>query len=160
MRDLIIVGGGAAGLASAIYAARYKLDTLLISKHGGAAIGAPWIENYPGFEKIAGMDLISKFEAQAANLGIETISEEVTSISKKKNSFVVEAGNKKYESKTIILALGREKTRLNLENESKYLGRGISYCATCDAPVFNGKTVAVVGGSIGARRSRPGSAVT
>ena len=80
MLDLIIVGGGAAGLAAGIYAARYKLDSIMISKPGGAALDAPWVENYPGFESISGMELISKFEKQVKGLGIDIVDEEVRTI--------------------------------------------------------------------------------
>ena len=93
MRDLIIVGGGAAGLAATIYAARYKLDTLLISKPGGAALDAPWVENYPGFDSISGMELISKFEKQVKALGVEIISEEVTGLEKKGDDFYKRKGD-------------------------------------------------------------------
>ncbi|UCH12270.1 MAG: FAD-dependent oxidoreductase [Candidatus Omnitrophota bacterium] len=153
MRDLIIVGGGAAGLAAGIYAARYKLHTLLISKPGGAALDAPWVENYPGFDSISGMELISKFEKQVKDLGVEVIGEEVKSITKKGDEFVITTNKKDYESKTVILALGREKNKLDVPGEADYAGKGVSYCATCDAPLFSGKIAGVVGGANSAAKS-------
>ncbi|MBW2984084.1 FAD-dependent oxidoreductase [Candidatus Woesearchaeota archaeon] len=153
MLDLIIVGGGAAGLAAGLYAARYKLDTLLISKPGGAALDAPWVENYPGFESISGMELIAKFEKQVKGLGIKIIEEEVKGIAKKGKDFAVKTKNKGYKSKTVILALGREKNRLNVKGEADYTGKGVSYCATCDAPLFSSKVVGVVGGANSAAKS-------
>ena len=153
MLDLIIVGGGAAGLAAGIYAARYKLDSIMISKPGGAALDAPWVENYPGFESISGMELISKFEKQVKGLGVDIVDEEVRTIAKKGKTFVVKTKNKKYESKTLILSLGREKNKLNVKGESDFAGRGVSHCATCDAPMFTDKVVGVVGGANSAAKS-------
>lgn len=153
MHDLIIVGGGAAGLAAGIYAARYKLDTVMISKPGGAALDAPWVENYPGFDSISGMELISKFEKQMKGLGIDIIGEDVKGVTKKENKFVVSTNKKDYESKTVILALGREKNKLNVPGEADYSGKGVSYCATCDGPLFGDKVVGVVGGANSAAKS-------
>ncbi|MBW2980564.1 FAD-dependent oxidoreductase [Candidatus Woesearchaeota archaeon] len=153
MHDLIIVGGGAAGLAAGIYAARYKLDTVMISKLGGAALDAPWVENYPGFDSISGMELISKFEKQVKGLGVNIIGEEVKGITKKGDKFVITTGKKEYESKTVILALGREKNKLNVPGEADFAGKGVSYCATCDGPLFGGKVVGVVGGANSAAKS-------
>jgi thioredoxin reductase (NADPH) len=153
MLDTIIVGGGAAGLAAGIYAARYKLDTLLISKAGGSALDAPWVENYPGFDSISGMELILRFEKQAKNLGIKIVDDHVNKVEKKSKYYVVKTNKKEYKSKTVILALGRKKNRLNIKGESEYAGRGVSYCATCDAPLFGNKIVGVVGGANSAAKS-------
>ncbi len=151
--DLIIIGAGPAGLASAIYATRYKLKTIVFGKElGGQAVHAYKIENYPGFKLISGQELMKKMQEQVKSLGIKISEEKVIDITKikekkEKNNFIVSTHNKKYEAKTIILALGTERKKLNLPNEDKFLGKGVSYCATCDTPFFKNKIVAVVGGS-------------
>ncbi|MBS3172449.1 thioredoxin-disulfide reductase [Candidatus Woesearchaeota archaeon] len=146
--DVIIVGGGAAGLTAAIYTCRKKLKTAVISLDlGGQTMLTNHIENYPGFDLIPGPELMSKFEQQASKFGAEIIMGEVESIKKKKNSFSVELKTKeKYESKTVILAFGKTARRLNIPGEDKFFGRGVSTCATCDAPFYKEKTVAVIGG--------------
>jgi thioredoxin reductase (NADPH) len=154
MRDLIIVGGGAAGLAAGIYSIRYKLDTLLISKFvGGAALDAPWVENYPGLDNVSGMELMAKFEKHAKVAGVEITEENISSITKEKDHFLLKTKNNEYKSKTVILALGREKNKLDVKGEKKYAGKGVSYCTTCDCLLFGGKTVGVVGGANSAAKS-------
>jgi thioredoxin reductase (NADPH) len=147
MYDVIIVGGGPAGLTAAIYSARNKFKTLVLARDKGVLSYAHTIENYPGFKSISGLELIEKFEEQAKEFGAEVKNEEVLRISKEEDKFKVKTREQVYEAKTIILALGTEKAKLNIENEDKFIGRGISYCATCDAPFFKNKIVAVVGGS-------------
>lgn len=148
MYDLIIVGGGAAGLSAGIYAARYKLNTLLISKDtGGTALDAAWVENYPGFDNISGMELMARFEKHAKGLGIKVELDEILEIKKKKEHFIVKTKKKEYETKMVILALGREKNKLDVKGEREYAGKGVSYCATCDGPLFNDRVVGVVGGA-------------
>jgi thioredoxin reductase (NADPH) len=144
MYDVIIIGCGAAGLTAAIYAARYNLKTLVIFKEfGGSIIGASIIENFPGFKEISGIELMKRMKEQARNLGVDFQEGDVIDI---KNKFtVIIKGNKKFKSKTLILALGTRRKKLNLSNEDRYIGLGISYCATCDAPFYKNKTVAVVG---------------
>jgi len=144
MYDTIIIGCGAAGLTAAIYAARYNLKTLVIYKDfGGTIIDASIVENFPGFKEISGIELMKKMKEQAQNLGVEFHDGEVIDI---KNKFdVIVKGNKKFTGKTLILALGTRRRRLNLPNEDKYIGLGISYCATCDAPFYKDKTIVVVG---------------
>lgn len=146
--DVIIIGGGAAGLTAAIYTCRKKLKTAIISLDlGGQTMLTNHIENYPGFESISGPELMSKFEQQASKFGAEIFMGEVESIKKKKDSFTVELKNKeKYESKTIVLAFGKTARRMNVPGEDKFFGRGVSTCATCDAPFYKDKTVAVIGG--------------
>lgn len=144
--DLVIVGAGPAGLTAAIYAARYKLRTLVIGKDAGLASYAHTIENYPGFSSISGIELLKKMKDQATSLGVKIIENEVKEI-KKDKGFIVFTENKKYKAKAVILALGTERKKLNLPEEAKFLGKGISYCATCDAPMFKNKVVAVIGGS-------------
>lgn len=138
--DLIVIGAGAAGMTAALYAERYKLKILVIGKEiGGYLIYASEIENYPGFNKINGVELIKKIKEQIKSKIIET---EVTSIENKKSVFVI---NKKFECKAIILATGTERRKLGI-GEDKFIGKGVAFCATCDAPLFQGKTVAVIGG--------------
>lgn len=145
MYDVSVIGGGAAGISAAIYSARYKLNTLLISKDiGGLTLIAHLVENYPGFKSITGPELMNKFEEHLKSYNVTIKKEEVYSIKKNKN-FIIETENNKYEAKTIILALGTIRKKLNLLNEDKFFGRGLSYCHTCDAPLFFNKTVAVVG---------------
>ncbi|PIP17281.1 MAG: thioredoxin-disulfide reductase [Candidatus Portnoybacteria bacterium CG23_combo_of_CG06-09_8_20_14_all_37_13] len=141
MKDLIIIGAGPAGLTAGIYAKRYNLDFLVIGQTpGGTAIEAWQIENYPGFKSIAGLDLMQKFQEQ---LGQKIIQENIEKITK---DFLVYTDKNQYQGKTLILAMGSKNRKLGLENEEKFLGRGISYCVTCDGPLFKDKIVAVVGG--------------
>ena len=146
--DLIIVGAGPAGLTAAIYAARYKLSCLVIAETiGGRAAEAFEIKNFPSYEKISGIELMEKIRKQTEYLGVEIKNERVDKIKKEKEYFVVKTAEKDYLAKKIILANGLEKKRLGLEKEDKFLGKGVSYCAVCDAPFFKNKKVAVVGGS-------------
>jgi len=147
MYDAIIVGAGPAGLTAAIYSSRRNLKTLVLSKGlSDQMTETPQIENYPGFEKIEGFKLIQKFEEQVRDFGVEIIFEEVVKITQKKNSFIVKTNQKKYEGKTLILAFGKVPRTLDVPGEKEFTGIGISYCATCDAPLFKDKIVAVIGG--------------
>jgi thioredoxin reductase (NADPH) len=152
--DVCILGGGAAGLTSAIYSTRYGLHTALIAKTiGGAANLAEKIENYPGFEG-SGLELMQKFWKQAEKLGTEFLNSVVVNIQKDKTGFIVELKNGKVvHSRTIIVALGTEKRKLNIPGEDEFVGRGVSYCATCDAAFFKGKEVVVIGGSNSAAKT-------
>ena len=151
MHDIIVIGGGPAGLASAIYSARYMLNTMLLCKDcGGAITEAHLVENYPGFEGISGMDLIANFTKQTKKLGVEIKTEEVLGIKKEEGGFLV---NNKYKTKKIILAVGTQRRKLNIPGEDEFVGKGVSYCATCDAPFFKDKIVGVVGGSNSAARA-------
>jgi thioredoxin reductase (NADPH) len=146
MYDAIIIGGGPAGLSAAIYAARFNLKSILISKEiGGYMSEAPQVENYPGFKSISGMELAKTMREQVQNLGVEIVEEEVVEI---KPGFSAKTkSNQKFEGKNIILALGTERRRLNIKGESEFTGRGVSYCATCDGAFFRDKVVAVAGGA-------------
>jgi thioredoxin reductase (NADPH) len=149
--DVVIVGGGPAGLAAAIYSARYMLKTLVISKeHGGAIMEAHLVENYPGFRTISGMKLMDEFTKQAKDLGVKIQNEESTDIKKENGIFVI---NNNIKGKKIILALGTKRRKLNIPGEDDFAKKGVSYCATCDAPLYRGKSVAVVGGSNSAARA-------
>jgi thioredoxin reductase (NADPH) len=144
--DLIIVGAGPAGLNAAIYAGRYKMKTLVLGEiPGGLASEAVKICNLIGYKQITGMELAQRMEEQVRNLGVEIRYEKVTAISKKE-LFEVQANTSLYSARKIILAMGSEKRKLNLKKIDEFLGKGISYCATCDAAFYQGKVVGVVGG--------------
>jgi len=150
MYDLIIIGGGPAGITAGIYAARQKLNTLLITKSFGGQIAkkAVGIENYPGFKEISGLELIEKFEEhlRKQDIDIKTMTE-VTKVKKKDSSFLVWTNNKgKFESKAIIIATGTDPRLLKVPGEKKFIGKGVSYCAVCDGPLFADKEVAIIGG--------------
>ena len=146
--DIIIIGGGPAGLSAAIYASRALKKTLIIEKSvfGGQITQASKVENYPGFEEVSGMDLGEKMADQAKKLGVENIYGEVTQIKKNEETFTVTVGQKEYLSKVVIYATGASPRKLHVDNETKLLGAGISYCATCDGAFFKEKTVCVIGG--------------
>jgi len=146
--DLIIIGAGPAGLTAAIYAARYKLSTLVVGEQiGGMAAEADEICNFPSYKKIIGIELTKKMIEQVENLGVEIKNSYADSIKKIDSQFLVKTNSTEYKAKKIILATGTEKRKLGLKNEDKFLGKGISYCATCDAAFFKNKVVGVVGGS-------------
>jgi thioredoxin reductase (NADPH) len=148
--DVVIIGGGPAGLTAGLYAARARLSTLLIEKAsaGGLALTTEWIENYPGFENgISGADLSLSMEKQAKRFGLEMTQDTVTGISienRTKKVFLGESGV--HEAKAIIIASGSHPRSLNIEGEKEFRGRGVSYCATCDGAFFRGEKVAVIGG--------------
>jgi thioredoxin reductase (NADPH) len=144
MYDVIIIGGGPAGLSAALYCGRYKLKTILMAKMmGGAITGAPLVENYPGIVAISGMQLTEDMRKQVERVQVTIEEKEVLQVKKTSEGFLV---NGKYKGKNIILALGTERQKLNVPGERGYEGKGISYCATCDAPFFKDKVVGVVGG--------------
>ncbi len=145
--DLIIIGAGPAGLAASIYASRYKINHLVIGKEpGGQAVEAHKVENWPGTESISGFDLMQKMRSHAEKLGGEIIADSVSDVEKTENIWNVKAGAENYKAKYIILALGMEYKKLQIPGEEEFKGKGVSYCPTCDAAFFLGKTVAVVGG--------------
>jgi thioredoxin reductase (NADPH) len=151
--DVIIIGGGPAGLTAAIYSARYNLKTLVISKNiGGTAATAYKVCNCPAQEEIKGFELMKKFTKQVENLNVPIIYDEVIKI-EKNQKFSVSISNKVFHCKKLIFATGTERKRLNVPGEGKFLGRGISYCATCDAAFFKDKAVAVIGGGNAAMTS-------
>lgn len=148
MKDLIIIGAGPAGLNAAIYAARQNLDALVFERKvpGGAIINTKEIENYLGFSKIEGSALAKSMHEHAKSLGAKIIAENVLKIEKIENGFKVLTNQNTYETKTVLLATGQKPRTLNVENEAKYLGNGISFCATCDGFFYKDLEVAVVGG--------------
>lgn len=148
MYDLIIIGGGPAGLTAALYAGRSRLSTLLLEKMGlgGQIILSPTIENYPGFVGgIATGELIAAMHKQVAELNVEIKSDEVSKITKGKE-FTVVAREGTYQAKTVIIASGAFPKKLNIPGEEKFIARGVSYCGTCDGPLFKNKNIFVVGG--------------
>jgi len=147
--DLIIIGGGPAGITAGIYAARQKLNTLLITKDFGGQVArkAVVIENYPGFEEISGMELIKKFEKHLRKQKVDIERDEVTKLKKIKNGFLVLTKSKnRFESKAVIIASGAAPRPLEVPGEKKFIGRGVSYCTICDGPLFSNKIVAAIGG--------------
>jgi thioredoxin reductase (NADPH) len=159
--DVIIIGGASAGLSAALYASRQSLKTLLITKDiGGQALLTNDIENYPAFDHIGGYELMTKFESQARNFGTKFAYEEVISIvedrqqrdkedenknNSTKNFKIKTSGNNEYLATAIILAFGKTPRDLNVPGEQQLKGKGVSYCAVCDGPLFKQKKVAVVG---------------
>lgn len=147
MYDLVIVGTGPAGLSATIYAARYKMKVITVGKlHGGMVTEAHLVENYPGVGEISGIELGQKMLEQARSLGAEIVANSIQKIEKQDKFFVLHAQSGKYETKRILLAMGSERTKLKTKGEGEFLGKGVAYCATCDGPLFKGKTVSVVGG--------------
>jgi alkyl hydroperoxide reductase subunit F len=147
--DLIILGGGPAGMTAAVYAARKKLDALLLSKDvGGQVNWTMGIENYMGYQFIEGPELIKKFEEQVKQFPLEVkTGSAVSSLSRGNIGFVAktESGDS-YQGKAAIVATGKRPRQLNVPGEEKLKGRGVTYCAICDGPLFSGMKVAVIGG--------------
>lgn len=148
--DVVIIGGGPAGLTAGLYTARARLKSLLIEKglSGGQVATTEWVENYPGFnEGISGVELAQRMERQARRFGIEIIQGSVLKLSlngKIKNITLEDRGH--YKAKSIILATGANPKLLNIDGEERLRGRGVSYCATCDGAFFKGEKIAVIGG--------------
>jgi alkyl hydroperoxide reductase subunit F len=149
MYDMIIIGAGPAGLSASVYAARKQLKVLLIGVDIGGQINTTLgIENYLGYQFIEGPELIDKFNTQIDKYPIEQeIGDKVIRLDKIKDGFqVITEDGDKYESKVAIFAAGKKPKKLNIPGEAEFTGKGVSYCAICDGPVFAGKRVAVIGG--------------
>jgi len=146
--DLIIIGAGPAGLSASIYASRYKLNHLVLGVSPGGQMGEIYeIENYPGFPSISGRELIEKFLEHSKKFGAEIRNESVVKIKKNETGlFEVETSFGIYQAQALIMAMGAVYRKMNIPGEKEYTGKGVSYCATCDAIFFKGKTVSVVGG--------------
>jgi len=147
--DLIIIGTGPAAYTASIYASRYKLQHIIIGeKLGGLATQTDKICNFPSEKEISGIDLMKKIETQVKNLGINILNDKIIDIQKTKDEFFsTTESEKKINSKTVLLATGTKSRKLEVNNESKFIGRGVSYCATCDAMFYKNKNVAIIGGS-------------
>ena len=145
MYDIIIIGAGPAGLTAALYALKANKKVLIFEakSYGGQIINAAKIENYPGVAKISGFDYATTLYNQVKNLGGEIKYETVTKVTETKEVYT---NSGKYQAKAIIIATGSANRRLNIQNEKEYVGKGVSYCATCDGNFFKDKIVAVVGG--------------
>ncbi len=148
MHDLIVIGAGPAGITASVYAARKKMDFLVISKDiGGQTAWSGDIENYTGYQFITGPELASKFEEHMRQYNITVKeNEEVREVKKLNNIISVTSDKGAYEAKTVIIASGKRTKELNASGEKEFKNRGLTYCATCDAPLFSGKDVAVIGG--------------
>lgn len=148
MYDLIIIGGGPAGLTAGIYAQRAKLKTLLLEKEfvGGQIAVSDVIENYPGFPSISGAGLMEKFEEHAKGFGLEIKFAQVQTITIEGNVKVLNTTEGELRAKAVIVATGAKPRRLGVAGEKELTGKGVSYCATCDGPFFRGQPVMVVGG--------------
>lgn len=149
MYDLIIIGGGPAGLAAAVYAARKRLNAVLVSVDiGGQLNWNSGIENYLGYQFISGPELIEKFQSQVNQYRFEQkTGSRVVSIQKSGDGFeaTTETGAR-YQAKAVVLATGKTPRKLNVPGENEYIGKGVTFCAVCDGPLFSGQRVAVIGG--------------
>lgn len=148
MKDIIIVGGGCAGLTAALYAARAGKSVLIFEKEtiGGQIASSPLIENYPGIPQMSGMAFADNLLSQVTELGVELEIDEVTKIEPKDSHHKVFTSDGEYEARVVILATGAKFRPLGLPNEEQLTGHGISYCAICDGAFFKNKPVAIVGG--------------
>ena len=148
MHDLIIIGAGPAGITASVYAARKKMDFLVISRDiGGQAAWSGDIENYTGYQFITGPELAAKFEEHMSKYDITVASSEtVTQVLKKDNTIRLTTDKTEYEARSIIIASGKRTRELNVPGEKEFKNRGLTYCATCDGPLFTNKDVAVIGG--------------
>jgi len=148
MYDLIIVGGGPAGLTAGIYAQRALLKVILLEREmiGGQIALSDVIENYPGFPSISGMDLMQKFEEHARGFGLEIKMANVENISVTDDAKVLKTSEGELRTKAVIIATGAKPRKLGVPGEKELTGKGVSYCATCDGPFFRNQTIVVVGG--------------
>ncbi len=153
-KDLIIIGAGPAGLTAGIYAVRSELKTLVIESKlpGGQIATAGEVENYPGFpDGIRGIELAEKMKQHAENAGVEIKTlKEVQKIEKKQDKIEIHTSEETYTAKAVIIATGLEHRKLGIPGEKEFSGRGVSYCFTCDGPLYKGRKVAVAGGGTGA----------
>jgi thioredoxin reductase (NADPH) len=149
MEDLIIIGAGPAGLTAGLYAARARLKTLMLEKlsPGGQVLMTDWVENYPGFpDGISGFDLIDKMRRQAEKFDLVIESQEVSRLELSPEKKVVVTDKGTLETKALILTSGATPRKLGIEGEELLIGKGVSYCATCDGPFYRDQEVALIGG--------------
>lgn len=154
MKDVIIIGLGASGISAAIYAKRSGLDVAVINfgMPGGIINTSSIVENYPGFKRVSGSDLAFKFFEHFNSLDVPLFNEEVIDIIDGENKKIITKSNE-YFAKKVIICSGRKPKKLGIKNEDKYIGKGISYCATCDGNFYKNKNVCVVGGGNSALES-------
>jgi thioredoxin reductase (NADPH) len=149
MHDLVIIGGGPAGLTAGLYAARSKLDAVLYERlvPGGQILTTDWIENYPGFpEGLSGFDLVDRMKKQAERFGLKIESREVTSFKPSGTTKTIVTDQGPVEAKAVIFASGAAPRKIGIDGEATMTGKGVSYCATCDGPFYRDQEVAVIGG--------------
>ena len=148
--QLVIIGGGPAGMTAGLYAARARLKALLIEKGalGGQVLTTDWVDNYPGFvDGISGFDLVAKMGAHAQRFGLETRRAEITSLELRGESKTLRLDSgEELTARAVIICTGGSPGKLGVPGENEFAGRGVSYCATCDAPFYRGQEIAVVGG--------------
>ena len=146
--DLIIIGGGPAGITASVYAARKKMKFLVITKDiGGQAAWSSDVENYPGYQFITGPDLVAKFQEHMDKYGIQlNLNEEVVELEKKDNIIYIKTTKASYEAKTVIISAGKKVKEIGVPGEKEYKNKGVAYCVTCDGPLFAEQDVAVIGG--------------
>jgi alkyl hydroperoxide reductase subunit F len=149
MKELVIIGGGPAGLTAAVYAARQNINLKIIAEDiGGQAALSSQVENYTGFQVVSGAELIEKFEEHVSRAGVE-IQEgaRVSGIKEESGEFKIDTDDGECcSARAVLITTGANPRKLNVEGEDKFLNKGLAYCATCDAPLFKGKDVAVIGG--------------
>lgn len=147
MYDLIIIGGGPAALSAGIYAARKKINILLLTESfGGQMMKAPLVENYLGITDLPGLELVQKFVEHLKKFELEIKESEITeNIKQIDKNFEIKTNKNTYQTKTIIIATGKSARELDVPGGKEFIGKGVVYCATCDAPLFSEKTVVVVG---------------
>ncbi len=147
MYDLVVVGAGPAGYTAALYAKRYDLDVVVVGEEfGGLCSEAYIVENWPGSKEIEGRELTERMKEQIEDIGVEVKQKKIKRIDRG-DTFVLEAEDEKFEAHSVLLALGADKRRLNIEGEKELVGKGVSYCVTCDGPLYRNKRVAVIGGA-------------
>ena len=149
MKDITIIGGGPSGMAAAIYALRAGLDTVVLEKFapGGQILNTSEVENYPGFpEPVGGFELVDKMQEQATRLGAVFENVEVEKIEKIENVFHITTSESTIQSKAVIMCTGSKNKKLGISGEAEFIGKGVSYCGTCDGAFYRGKTVVAVGG--------------
>lgn len=148
IKELIIIGAGPAGITAGVYAARKKMDFLIITKDVGGQALLSWdIENYPGYQFITGIELVEKFKKHIEEFDVELKEkEEVKKVIYKDGIFEIKTENSEYFTKSVIIATGRRPKSLNVKGEEEFKNKGITYCSTCDGPLFAGKNVMIIGG--------------
>lgn len=152
--DVVILGSGPSGLTAALYSARYARKCCVVTESlAGMAYKAGAIENWPGEKNISGMDLINKFKEHIDSYDVTFIEKPALGIEKEEELFIVDIGDEKIKGKTVIVALGTKHKTLNIPGEKELIGKGVSYCATCDGMFFRGKDVVVIGGADSAAKA-------